>query len=83
MVVRGCEGACGGECSRLIRILSGGSGLNNIDQLSYPVLYSGDDEKYLRTDIYGNSTIAGCNFHGRLEYTGILRTDIRSLQDII
>lgn len=35
---------------------------DNIDQLSYPVLYSGDDEKYLRTDIYGNSTIAGCIF---------------------
>lgn len=31
-------------------------------QLSYPVLYSGDDEKYLRTDIYGNQTIAGCIF---------------------
>ena len=27
-----------------------------------PVLYSGDDEKYLRTDIYGNQTIAGCIF---------------------
>lgn len=35
---------------------------DNIDILSYPVLYSGDDEKYLRTDIYGNSTTAGCIF---------------------
>ena len=26
---------------------------DNLEQLSYPVLYSGDDEKYLRTDIYG------------------------------
>ena len=35
---------------------------DNLEQLSYPVLYSGDDEKYLRTDIYGNQTIAGCIF---------------------
>lgn len=35
---------------------------DNIDILSYPVLYSGDDETYLRTDIYGNSTTAGCIF---------------------
>lgn len=35
---------------------------DNIEQLSYPVLFSGDDETYLRTDIYGNSTIAGCIF---------------------
>ncbi len=35
---------------------------DHIEQLSYPVLYSGDDETYLRTDIYGNSTIAGCIF---------------------
>lgn len=35
---------------------------DNIDILSYPVLYSGDNEKYLRTDIYGNSTTAGCIF---------------------
>lgn len=35
---------------------------DNITQLSYPVLYSGDDEKYLRTDIYGDSTNAGCIF---------------------
>lgn len=35
---------------------------DKLDQISYPVLYSGDDEKYLRTDIYGNSTIAGCIF---------------------
>lgn len=29
---------------------------------SYPLLYSGDDDKYLRTDIYGNETTAGCIF---------------------
>ena len=35
---------------------------DSIDIISYPILYSGDDEKYLRTDIYGNSTTAGCIF---------------------
>lgn len=35
---------------------------DNIEILSYPVLYSGDDEKYLRTDIYGDTTTAGCIF---------------------
>lgn len=35
---------------------------DNLEQLSYPILYSGDDEKYLRADIYGNQTIAGCIF---------------------
>lgn len=35
---------------------------DNIEILSYPILYSGDDEKYLRTDIYGNATTAGCIF---------------------
>ena len=30
--------------------------------ISYPVLYSGDNKKYLRTDIYGNRHIAGCIF---------------------
>lgn len=29
---------------------------------SYPILYSGDDETYLRTDIYGNQSTAGCIF---------------------
>ena len=43
---------------------------DNLEQLSYPVLYSGDDEKYLRTDIYGNQTIAGCIFYGGDEHTG-------------
>ncbi len=35
---------------------------DNIESLSYPVLYSGDNETYLRTDIYGNSSTAGCIF---------------------
>lgn len=35
---------------------------DNIETLSYPVLYSGDNETYLRTDIYGNSSTAGCIF---------------------
>ncbi|MCM1536483.1 MAG: class B sortase [Clostridium sp.] len=35
---------------------------DNIEGLSYPILYSGDNEKYLRTDIYGKSTTAGCIF---------------------
>ena len=30
--------------------------------ISYPVLYSGDDEKYLRSDIYGEEHIAGSIF---------------------
>lgn len=30
--------------------------------IDYPILYSGDDEKYLRHDIYGNYRIAGCIF---------------------
>lgn len=33
-----------------------------IEALSYPILYSGDDDTYLRTDIYGNSSISGCIF---------------------
>ena len=36
--------------------------IDNIEVLSYPILYSGDDEKYLRSDIYGNTTTAGCIF---------------------
>lgn len=35
---------------------------DNIEIISYPILYSGDDMTYLRTDIYGNSTTAGCIF---------------------
>lgn len=30
--------------------------------ISYPVLYSGDNETYLRRDIYGNAHTAGCIF---------------------
>jgi sortase B len=37
---------------------------DNLDQIdiSYPILYSGDDEKYLHTDLYGKSRAAGCIF---------------------
>lgn len=35
---------------------------DNIEQIHYPILYSGNDTDYLRTDIYGNSTIAGSIF---------------------
>lgn len=35
---------------------------DNIDIINYPILYSGDDTTYLRTDIYGQSTTAGCIF---------------------
>lgn len=35
---------------------------DQIDVLSYPILYSGDDETYLRTDLYGNDATAGCIF---------------------
>lgn len=35
---------------------------DNIEILSYPVLFSGDDEKYLRTDLYGRASTGGCIF---------------------
>lgn len=35
---------------------------DSIEIISYPVLYSGDDEAYLKTDIYGNKSSAGCIF---------------------
>lgn len=37
---------------------------DNQDELgiNYPILYSGDNEKYLRSDIYGNEHIAGSIF---------------------
>lgn len=35
---------------------------DHIDVLSYPVMYSGDDETYLRTDIYGNNSTSGSIF---------------------
>lgn len=46
--------------------------------ISYPVLYSGDNETYLRKDIYGNTHTAGCIFLEGLnqpdfsDYYGIL-----------
>lgn len=35
---------------------------DNIEVLSYPIMYSGDNETYLRTDIYGNHSTAGSIF---------------------
>lgn len=35
---------------------------DNIEIINYPILYSGDNTTYLRTDIYGQSTTAGCIF---------------------
>lgn len=35
---------------------------DNIEVLSYPVMYSGDDETYLRTDLYGNGSTSGSIF---------------------
>lgn len=35
---------------------------DHIEILSYPLLYSGDNDTYLRTDIYGKNTTAGCIF---------------------
>ena len=33
---------------------------DNIEQIDYPILYSGDDETYLHTDLYGNASKSGC-----------------------
>ena len=46
--------------------------------INYPVLYSGDNEKYLRTDMYGQQHIAGCIF---LE--GLNRPDFSDYYNII
>lgn len=35
---------------------------DNNEMIDYPILYSGDNEKYLRTDLYGNSLTAGSIF---------------------
>lgn len=35
---------------------------DNIEQINYPTLYSGDDETYLHTDLYGNASKSGCIF---------------------
>ena len=53
---------------------------DNQDELgiNYPILYSGDNEKYLRTDLYGNSHIAGCIF---LE--GLNKSDFSDYYNII
>lgn len=53
---------------------------DNQDELgiSYPVLYSGDNEKYLKTDLYGQERIAGCIF---LE--GLNKPDFSDLYNII
>lgn len=46
--------------------------------INYPILYSGDNEKYLRTDLHGNSHIAGCIF---LE--GLNQSDFSDYYNII
>ena len=46
--------------------------------INYPILYSGDNEKYLRTDLHGNSHIAGCIF---LE--GLNKSDFSDYYNII
>ena len=53
---------------------------DNQDELgiNYPILYSGDNEKYLRTDLHGNSHIAGCIF---LE--GLNKSDFSDYYNII
>lgn len=35
---------------------------DNIETISYPLLYSGDDTAYLKTDIHGNASSSGCIF---------------------
>lgn len=35
---------------------------DHIEKISYPILYSGDDTTYLRSDIYGHDSTAGCIF---------------------
>lgn len=45
---------------------------------NYPILYSGDNQKYLRTDLHGNSHIAGCIF---LE--GLNKSDFSDYYNII
>ncbi len=53
---------------------------DNQDELgiNYPILYSGDNQKYLRTDLHGNSHIAGCIF---LE--GLNKSDFSDYYNII
>ena len=53
---------------------------DNQDELgiNYPILYSCDNEKYLRTDLHGNSHIAGCIF---LE--GLNKSDFSDYYNII
>ena len=53
---------------------------DNQDELgiNYPILYSGDNQKYLRTDLHGNSHIAECIF---LE--GLNKSDFSDYYNII
>ena len=53
---------------------------DNQDELgiNYPIRYSGDNQKYLRTDLHGNSHIAGCIF---LE--GLNKSDFSDYYNII
>ena len=46
--------------------------------IDYPVLFSGDNQKYLRSDIYGNYHIAGCIF-----LDGDNRTDFQDPYSLI
>lgn len=46
--------------------------------INYPIVYSGDNQKYLRTDIYGNAHIAGSIF---LE--GLNKSDFSDLYNIV
>lgn len=44
--------------------------------INYPILYSGDNKKYLRTDLYGNKHIAGSIFlEGKSVFYGLYRED--------
>ena len=35
---------------------------DNIETIDYPILYSGDNETYLKTDLYGRTSPSGCIF---------------------
>ena len=41
--------------------------------INYPIVYSGENEKYLRKDIHGNEHIAGSILYGRTESVRFFR----------